>query len=74
MTGQTRVQSAVESVTNVIIGYSVNMLANFAVFPLFGWSISLEQNLMVGVIYTVISLVRSYLLRRFYNRIHGAKT
>jgi len=31
------------------------------------WNITLEQNLLMGVFYTVVSFVRSYGLRRFYN-------
>lgn len=64
---QSRRESAIEAIQNIIVGYTVNMLANFAIFPLFGWSISLEQNILLGVIYTAISFVRSYALRRFNN-------
>lgn len=56
-----------EAVMNVLAGYTVNMLANFAIFPLFGWELSISQNLQIGVIYTVISLARSYLIRRWFN-------
>ena len=35
-----------------------------------GWYITLEQNLLIGVFYTVVSFVRSYGLRRFYNWWH----
>lgn len=55
---------------NIVIGYGFNFTANMLIFPLFGWSISTEQNLILGTIYTVISLVRSYGLRRFYNWYH----
>lgn len=65
---QTRKHSAFEAVANVLVGYWVNMLANFALFPLFGWHITLQQNLQLGVLYTAISLVRSYCLRRLFNR------
>ena len=68
---QTRKQSAIEAVMNILIGYTVNMLANFAIFPLFGWEISLSDNLLLGAFYTVISLVRSYTLRRVYNKLHS---
>lgn len=67
---QTRKESAIEAVVNILVGYTVNLLANFAIFPLFGWHITLEQNLMIGVFYTVVSFVRSYALRRFYNWRH----
>lgn len=67
MKGQSRRASLIEACVNILVGYSVNMLANFALFPLFGWHITLEQNLLIGVFYTVISLVRSYTLRRAFN-------
>jgi hypothetical protein len=51
---QSRKHSAFEAMTNVVVGYGVNMTANFVFFPMFGWHISLEQNVMLGVIYTVI--------------------
>lgn len=68
---QTRRQSAIEAVTNIAVGYSVNMAANFLIFPLFGWQISVVENLALGVIYTVISFARSYVLRRIYNKLHA---
>lgn len=67
---QTRKESAIEAVVNILVGYTVNIMANFAIFPLFGWEITLEQNLLMGVFYTVVSFIRSYALRRFYNWRH----
>lgn len=71
---QTRKQSLFEAVMNVVVGLGVSMALNFAVFPLFGWHISLGQNIALGVIYTVVSIVRSYCLRRFFNKVHSLKT
>ena len=70
---QTRMQSAVESTMNILVGYTINLMANFAIFPLFGWEITLEQNLTIGVFYTLVSFGRSYALRRFYNWRHGVQ-
>ncbi len=67
---QTKKQSWIEAATNVLVGYWVNMLANFFIFPIFGWALSLKDNMIIGVFYTVVSLVRSYSLRRFYNYFH----
>lgn len=69
---QTRKQSLFEAVINVVVGLGVSMALNFAVFPFFGWKISLSQNIALGVIYTVVSIVRSYCLRRFFNKVHRA--
>ena len=70
---QSRRHSIFESIINVIVGFSINMALNFTVFPLFGWRISLEQNVVLGLIFTVISIIRSYTLRRLFNRWHMAQ-
>ena len=67
---QTKAQSAFESMMNIVVGFTINIMANFAIFPVFGWEISLGQNLLMGCFFTVISFIRSYCLRRFYNWKH----
>lgn len=66
---QSRVGSLVEALVNVLIGYSINFTANMLIFPLFGWNISAKQNLALGVIYTAISIARSYAIRRWFNHL-----
>jgi len=65
--GQSRLHSFVESVVNVIIGYSINVVANIYVLPLFGFYPSIAEAMGMGVIFTFISIVRSYILRRLFN-------
>jgi len=67
---QSRKHSMLEAIINVVVGFSINFLLNMLVFPLFGWEISAAQNIALGVIYTLISIVRSYTLRRAFNRWH----
>ena len=65
---QSRKMSALEAATNVSVGLVVSVIANHLVFPLFGFHPSLAQNIAITVIYTAISFVRSYALRRLFNR------
>lgn len=67
---QTRTQSFIESITNIIIGYIVSLISQIIIFPLFNINVPLSDNLLIGAYFTVISLARSYLLRRYYNRKH----
>jgi hypothetical protein len=68
---QTRLGSLIEAIINVIIGFAINFSANMLIFPLFGFHISASANLLMGLIYTVISVVRSYCVRRWFNaRLH----
>jgi uncharacterized protein (DUF2062 family) len=68
---QSRLQSLFESLANVVLGYGVALGAQLLVFPLFGIHLPLASNLAIGVIFTVVSLIRSYLLRRFFNWLHS---
>jgi len=63
---QTRAQSAVESVANVAIGYGVAVASQIAILPLFGVHLPLSDNLAIGGYFTLISLARSYVLRRWF--------
>ena len=70
---QTKTSSFIEAWINVGIGFSINYIANLLIFPLFDMHISLTDNLLMGGIYTLISVVRSYAIRRWFNaRIHRA--
>lgn len=59
---------AVESVANVAIGYGVAVVSQIAIFPLFGVHLPLAENMAIGGYFTVISLARSYVIRRLFVR------
>ncbi len=63
---QSRWMSLLEAVTNVLVGYGVAVATQWLVFPLFGLHATLQENLLIGLIFTVVSLIRSYLLRRAF--------
>jgi len=65
---QSKLQSFWEAWVNILIGFSINFLANMLILPLFGFNITVGDNLIIGVIYTLISLARSYAVRRWFNR------
>jgi len=64
---QTKFGSFVESWANIIVGFSINFFANMAILPLFGFKVSAGSAFEIGLIFTAISLVRSYVLRRYFN-------
>lgn len=65
---QSRRMSFVESLANVAIGYGIAVVSQVVVFPWFGIHVPLRSNLLIGLCFTVISIVRSYVLRRLFNR------
>ena len=61
---QSRLMSLVESLANVLVGYVVAVVTQMVVFPLFGLAVTVTENLLIGLIFTAVSIVRSCALRR----------
>ncbi|ALI55986.1 DUF7220 family protein [Celeribacter marinus] len=66
---QSHLMSLVEAITNVIVGYGVAVVTQIAIFPIFGLQATLRQNLAMGGIFTIVSLLRSFALRRLFEAI-----
>lgn len=64
---QSRKASLIESFANVIVGYFVALLSQWLVFPMYGIHIPLSANIAIGLWFTVISIARSYVIRRWFN-------
>jgi hypothetical protein len=64
---QTKRESAFEAVTNVLIGWSIGVLSNYLVLPLFGYTVGVGESMGIAASFSVISLVRSYIIRRWFN-------
>lgn len=65
---QSRADSFMESLTNIAVGLAISMSANVVFIPLAtGQPMTLRGNMALAVIYTIISLVRSYTIRRLFN-------
>ena len=64
---QSRKGSAFEAAVNIAVGVVVSIIANWLVFPQFGFTPSLGQNIAITAIYTAISFARQYCLRRMFN-------
>ena len=66
---QTRKGSAAEALAGTAVGWVVNYSANLIILPHFGFtSITPVKAFWIGIVFTAISLVRSYILRRVFDR------
>ena len=65
---QTHLQSLVEILTGVFIGFIVALLSQLLIFPLFGIKVALTDNLAIAGYFTLISVARGYLVRRWFNK------
>jgi hypothetical protein len=68
---QSRRMSLVEAVANVLVGYGVAVLTQILVFPVFGLRTSLSENLAIGMVFTIVSIARSYALRRLFEALRA---
>ena len=64
---QSKLQSLIESFTNILIGYLTALFSQILIFPIFDIYVSFQDNLLIGLYFTIISLIRSYLVRRYFN-------
>lgn len=70
---QSKKQSLLEAFVNIAIGYSVAITSQILIFPMFGIHIALVDDLIIGLYFTAISVVRTYAVRRYYNFKHRGK-
>ena len=66
---QSRLMSLVDAIANVLVGYGVAVITQILIFPVFGLQTTLAQNLKMGAIFTIVSIARSFALRRVFEAI-----
>ena len=64
---QSKRLSLIEAITNTVVGYALAVATQFAVFPYFGLQVGFLENLWIGLIFTCVSVLRGYALRRVFN-------
>lgn len=63
---QSKRNSLIEACTNTAIGYGINFLGQLVIFPLVGVRASVRQNIGIGLLFTLISVARQYVIRRWF--------
>lgn len=64
---QSKIESLIETIINTAIGYLVALASQLIVFPMVGIDVSISTNLEIGAWFTIISVVRGYVIRRWFN-------
>jgi len=65
--GQSRSASLLETLTGTITGFLLSLWAQRLLFPALGHDLALPENLMVATVFTGLSLLRGYVVRRVFN-------
>ena len=71
--GQSRYVSLIEAIINVVLGFFISLLTQIAIFRAFELQVSMADNLLIGGIFTVVSILRSFTLRRLFEAIRVRK-
>jgi len=64
---QSRIDSAMEAVTNTAIGFVISVVTWHFVALAFGIPMPLAENMAIISIFTVVSIARQYVLRRLFD-------
>lgn len=70
---QTRWQSFVEVNASTAVGFVVSWAATPPILWAFGYEAGAGKAFGITVVYTVLSLVRGWVMRRIFNRLHAGK-
>ena len=64
---QSKKDSLIESLTSVGIGLFIGVILNMLILPLFDYDVSLTDGVLISIIFTAVSIIRSYIIRRWFN-------
>lgn len=64
---QTRLESLAEVSINVAVGWVTGIVTQLILFPLFNINVPLSDQFWISIAFTFVSIVRSYIIRRWFN-------
>lgn len=71
---QSSKQSAIETVIGTMIGFIVSVLIwEFVVKPVWDIHTAFIENISITLLFTIASILRGYVVRRLFNRLHTNK-
>lgn len=65
---QSRKSSFAEALVNTVIGYAISVATYAFVMPLLGYETTLRENVTLVAVFSIISIVRNYVIRRWFAR------
>lgn len=66
---QSRRMSLIEAGANIAVGFGISLISQIVIFEAHGVHFGIGTNVAITGYFTVISLLRSYGLRRLFNKI-----
>lgn len=67
---QTKSMSMIEAITNTLVGFVMSILLQLLMTSALSIQMSLDQNLIMSLVFTIASVARGYLVRRMFLKLH----
>ena len=61
-------RDVIESIIDVGSGFFLSVAIQITIFPLFGLHPTIFENFQIAIIFTIVSMTRSALWRRFFRK------
>lgn len=65
---QSKLESLYEASINIFIGFVIAFISQLVFFPIVGIEVTLDQNFILTVLFTLVSIIRTYIVRRYFNK------
>ena len=65
---QNKKQSLIESIAQTLIGLLTSFLIQIIIYPALNIPVTLGQNIIITLVFFVVSILRGYLIRRYFNK------
>ena len=65
---QSKTKSIIEAVSNTVIGLLTAFIIQIIIYPLLNIEVSINQNIIITFVFFIVSIIRSYLVRRLFNK------
>lgn len=59
-----------EAITNTLVGFVMSILLQLLMTSALSIQMSLDQNIIMSLVFTVASVARGYLVRRMFLKLH----
>ena len=66
---QTKRKSLIESIAQTLIGLITSILIQFILYPIMGIPVTIFQNIIITLVFFIVSIVRGYLVRRLFDKL-----
>lgn len=68
MRKQSKTKSLIETVVQTVFGLLTSILIQVIIYPLMDIPVTLFQNVIITIVFFVVSIARGYFIRRVFNK------